>query len=172
MGHDSDCAVHSEPAYPAGECNCSACDELHKLRADLAAARREIAAIKTRFEHECSDVDRIVQAIGLVTAPRTECGSLRVNDIVQHVKETLDALATAHSASVDFSNKYAAAQMECVIRKEYAESLVRIVGGKYLFSKERFGVSNKTTLALSHLIDEIDKAERRVAELLAQEGGK
>lgn len=44
MGHDSDCAVHSEPAYPAGECNCSACDELRKLRADLAAARRELSA--------------------------------------------------------------------------------------------------------------------------------
>lgn len=23
--HDSDCAVHNEPAYPKGECNCSAC---------------------------------------------------------------------------------------------------------------------------------------------------
>lgn len=25
--HDSDCAVHNEPAYPVGPCNCSArCD--------------------------------------------------------------------------------------------------------------------------------------------------
>jgi hypothetical protein len=24
LGHTSDCAVHSEPAYPKGECNCGA----------------------------------------------------------------------------------------------------------------------------------------------------
>ena len=92
-------------------CDCRE-EKFAKLEADLAAARREIDAIKTRFEHECSDVDRIVRAIGVVTAPRTECGSLRVNDIVRHINETLDALAAAHSASVDFSNKYAAAQRE------------------------------------------------------------
>lgn len=45
-GHDSDCAVHSEPAYPKGECNCGACDEFRKLRAALSAARREVEALR------------------------------------------------------------------------------------------------------------------------------
>lgn len=42
MGHDSDCAVHSEPAYPAGECSCGACEK-------LAAAQRELAACRKAF---------------------------------------------------------------------------------------------------------------------------
>lgn len=25
-GHASDCAVHNEPAYPAGECDCNRCE--------------------------------------------------------------------------------------------------------------------------------------------------
>lgn len=64
----------------------------------------------------------------------------------------------------------AAAQRELAVRKDYAVSLVRIVGGAYLYYKARFGVSNKTCSVLSRIIDDMDKAEHRVAELLAQEG--
>lgn len=64
----------------------------------------------------------------------------------------------------------AAAQRELAVRKDYAVSLVRIVGGVYLYYKERFGVSNKTCSVLSRIIDDMDKADRRVTELLAQEG--
>lgn len=42
MNHDSDCAVHNEPAYPAGECNCTACAELDALKRELAAYKQAI----------------------------------------------------------------------------------------------------------------------------------
>lgn len=35
--HDSDCAVHNEPAMPNGPCDCGA-DEVPKLLADIEAA--------------------------------------------------------------------------------------------------------------------------------------
>ena len=65
-----------------------------------------------------------------------------------------------------------AAQAEVAAWKDYAESLCRIVGGQYLFYKERYGVKNKTCAELSRIIDMMDKARNRVAELLAHEGGK
>jgi hypothetical protein len=37
------------------------------------------------------------------------------------------------------------------------EELERIVGGKYIFFKERYGVGDKMTKALSQLIDEMEK---------------
>lgn len=31
-GHDSDCAIHNEPAEPAGKCDCSASDDFGKSK--------------------------------------------------------------------------------------------------------------------------------------------
>lgn len=83
---------------------------------------RELAATKSSFAHECDDVDRIMATLGIMT-PRTECGSLRVNDIVRHIQETLDALAASHSASVAFSDKYAMTQRELAAYKQAVQEI-------------------------------------------------
>lgn len=63
------------------------------------------------FKRECCDVDEIIAKLGLTTEQaRTEGGVLRVQRILNHIQETLDALADASNRATDFANKYIAAR--------------------------------------------------------------
>jgi len=57
--------------------------------------------------NERAAVDKILAKLGIENG-RTECGNLKLQVILNHIQETLDALAASHSASVDFANKYIA----------------------------------------------------------------
>lgn len=86
--------------------------------ANLALDGAAEAALNTRaqasapegdaaFERECADIDTILAKLGLtVEQARTEGGALRVARICNHIQETIDALAQAHSFGVAMSDNY------------------------------------------------------------------
>jgi hypothetical protein len=76
-GHDSDCATHDAPAYPAGECDCSSdtlIDALKTMQAEDAARyrwlldnasysiRRKLFGVEgvPMNEHKASDLNRLI----------------------------------------------------------------------------------------------------------------
>lgn len=56
----------------------------------------------------------------------------------------------------DYYQKLHTKEHETALRR--VEELNRIVGGQYIFFKERYGVGDKTTKALSQLLDQMEKA--------------
>lgn len=84
----------------------------------LVATLTAPASVGEAFERECADVDRILEKLGIgVERGRTEGGSLNVPRILNHIQETLDALALADAAHKHFAAKYAdaahARRVEC-----------------------------------------------------------
>jgi hypothetical protein len=68
-----------------------------------------LRAYQRNYERESNDIDRILARLGLtVDRARTECGALHVPRILNHIQETLDALAAAHNNAVAMSDKYCA----------------------------------------------------------------
>jgi hypothetical protein len=61
------------------------------------------------FEQECGDVDKILLKLGLEPdSVRTQGGYLMVPRILNHIQETLDALAQATNFGAEMSDKYCA----------------------------------------------------------------
>lgn len=70
LAHESDCAVHNEPAYPAGNCNCEVSDILaawdareDALTADLESAAQVLRDSGLATGHGDSAEDLVKQAI-------------------------------------------------------------------------------------------------------------
>ncbi len=73
-GHDSDCATHDAPAYPTGECDCSAQDDATQYnpwRAHIYAAMK-VGAGDTAADDEEPEWQNAVQAAfgGIVQTPQ------------------------------------------------------------------------------------------------------
>jgi len=62
------------------------------------------------WDKECDDVDRIIEKLGMtIEQARTEGGCLHLPRILNHIQETLDALALATEFGGHMSDKYVAA---------------------------------------------------------------
>jgi len=62
------------------------------------------------WDKECDDVDRIIEKLGMtIEQARTEGGCLHLPRILNHIQETLDALAVADGFGRHMSDKYVAA---------------------------------------------------------------
>lgn len=105
-GADPDHLIwEGSPPEPWGEVWCRYEDS---ARTVLEAVAPMLASASDKhLEQEQDDTDKILAKLGLtVERARTECGYLRVNDILNHIQETLDALAEAHSARVEMTDRY------------------------------------------------------------------
>lgn len=79
------------------------------IRAHIAAltAAQPARGVGAAFEQECSDVDQILRKLGLKPeSVRTQGGYLMVPRILNHIQETLDALAQATQFGQDMAAKY------------------------------------------------------------------
>ena len=70
--HASDCAVHSEPAYPKGKCDCGAQPEQEPVATDWNAVHEKLALVWYRELSADEGLDEIQDLINTTPPQRTE----------------------------------------------------------------------------------------------------
>lgn len=91
--HDSDCAVHSEPAYPAGECGCRDCRlaELARWEASYNAVCDERDAIAKDNDKAHALLRQALSALELLKAsPNIGIWVDTADEAIDAIKEFLE----------------------------------------------------------------------------------
>lgn len=88
-------------------------EQQRRIIETMSGTDATVTRLRQEWERESRDADRICAKLGLTPEQyRTEGGSLHVPHILNHIQETLDALADASQKAASFCDKYVSAQRE------------------------------------------------------------